>query len=172
MTKKTDARPKTSLHKTFFRSFVQWLVTGVVLVWLLASLILLAARWIDPPSTAVQLQRGLQAPDPPHPVSPALQIRSAQPNLARSPACCYRRGGRALLPAPWVRLAPDPNRRRRRFGRRSHSRSFHHYAATCKEPIFRNGPVRPPQGCGVHTGAGGRIRSRQAANSGNLSQRG
>ena len=54
MTKKTDARPKTSLHKTFFRSFVQWLVTGVVLVWLLASLILLAARWIDPPSTAVQ----------------------------------------------------------------------------------------------------------------------
>ena len=61
MTKKTDARAKTSLHKTFFRSFVQWLVIGVVLVWLLAALILLAARWIDPPTTAVHIQRRLQA---------------------------------------------------------------------------------------------------------------
>src|SRR5208283_4666875 len=42
--------------------------------------------------------------DSPHFVSRTLQIHSAQPNLARSPARCYRRGGRALLPAPWVRL--------------------------------------------------------------------
>jgi monofunctional biosynthetic peptidoglycan transglycosylase len=33
----------------------------VVLVWSLAALILLAARWIDPPSTAVHIQRRLQA---------------------------------------------------------------------------------------------------------------
>jgi len=98
----------------------------------------------------------------PHSVSRTLQIPSAQPNLARSAARCYGRGGRALLPAPWIRLARDPNRCRRRFGRRSHSRSFHHHAATCKEPIFRNGPLCPPQGCGVHTGTGGRIRPRQA----------
>ncbi|MFZ0861001.1 MAG: transglycosylase domain-containing protein [Candidatus Sulfotelmatobacter sp.] len=50
--------------------------------------------------------------------------------------------------------------------------SFHHYAATCKEPIFRNGPLRPPQGRGVYPGTGGRIRPRQAAHSGGLSQRG
>ena len=33
----------------------------MVLVWSLAALILLAARWIDPPSTAVHIQRRLQA---------------------------------------------------------------------------------------------------------------
>jgi monofunctional biosynthetic peptidoglycan transglycosylase len=33
----------------------------VVLVWSLAALTLLAARWIDPPSTAVHIQRHLQA---------------------------------------------------------------------------------------------------------------
>ena len=34
---------------------------GAVLAWALAALILLAARWIDPPSTAVHIQRRLQA---------------------------------------------------------------------------------------------------------------
>ncbi len=33
----------------------------MVFVWSLATLTLLAARWIDPPSTAVQMQRRLQA---------------------------------------------------------------------------------------------------------------
>ncbi len=33
----------------------------MVLVWSLAALILLAARWVDPPSTAVHVQRRLQA---------------------------------------------------------------------------------------------------------------
>jgi monofunctional biosynthetic peptidoglycan transglycosylase len=33
----------------------------VVLLWSLAALILLAARWIDPPTTAVHIQRRLQA---------------------------------------------------------------------------------------------------------------
>jgi len=32
-----------------------------MLVWSLAALILLAARWIDPPTTAVHIQRRLQA---------------------------------------------------------------------------------------------------------------
>jgi monofunctional biosynthetic peptidoglycan transglycosylase len=36
-------------------------VIGVVLAWSLAAVILLAARWIDPPSTAVHIQRRLQA---------------------------------------------------------------------------------------------------------------
>ncbi|HKN69679.1 MAG TPA: monofunctional biosynthetic peptidoglycan transglycosylase [Terriglobales bacterium] len=61
MTEKPDPHPKTPLPKGFLRSFVRWLVIGVVLVWSLAALILLAARWIDPPSTAVHLQRRLQA---------------------------------------------------------------------------------------------------------------
>jgi monofunctional biosynthetic peptidoglycan transglycosylase len=36
-------------------------VIGVVLVWSLDGLILLAARWIDPPTTTVHIQRRLQA---------------------------------------------------------------------------------------------------------------
>ncbi|MGA7687297.1 MAG: monofunctional biosynthetic peptidoglycan transglycosylase [Terriglobales bacterium] len=61
MTKKPDTNPKTSIRKGFLRTFVRWLVIGVVFVWSLATLTLLAARWIDPPSTAVQMQRRLQA---------------------------------------------------------------------------------------------------------------
>jgi monofunctional biosynthetic peptidoglycan transglycosylase len=40
---------------------VRWLITGVVLIWVLAALMLAAARWIDPPTTAVHIQRRLQA---------------------------------------------------------------------------------------------------------------
>jgi monofunctional biosynthetic peptidoglycan transglycosylase len=61
VTEKPDTPPKTPLGKSFLRSFVRWLVIGVVLVWSLAALTLLAARWIDPPSTAVHIQRRLQA---------------------------------------------------------------------------------------------------------------
>jgi monofunctional glycosyltransferase len=58
---KPDTRPKTPLPKTFLRSFARWLVIGVILVWALAAVILLATRWIDPPSTAVHIQRRFQA---------------------------------------------------------------------------------------------------------------
>jgi monofunctional glycosyltransferase len=49
------------LRKSFLRSFRRWVVIGVVLLWLLAALLLVAARWIDPPTTAVHVQRRLQA---------------------------------------------------------------------------------------------------------------
>src|SRR5713101_3675183 len=45
----------------FLRSFIRWLVIGVALLWSLAALILVVARWIDPPTTAVHIQRRLQA---------------------------------------------------------------------------------------------------------------
>lgn len=61
MTKTPDPSPKAPLRKAVLLSVVRWLVCGVVLVWLLASLILLAARWVDPPSTAVHIQRRFQA---------------------------------------------------------------------------------------------------------------
>jgi monofunctional glycosyltransferase len=53
--------PKTLLRKGFLRSFILWLVIGLVILWSLAVLILVAARWIDPPTTAVHIQRRLQA---------------------------------------------------------------------------------------------------------------
>lgn len=55
------ARTKASLGRGFFRSLLRWLVVGVALLWSLAALTLVAARWITPPATAVQMQRRLQA---------------------------------------------------------------------------------------------------------------
>ena len=56
--------PTFSRRKGFLpclRILVRWLVTGAVLLWSGAALTLLAARWIDPPSTAVHVQRRFQA---------------------------------------------------------------------------------------------------------------
>jgi monofunctional glycosyltransferase len=61
LTEKPETRPKVPLRTGFLRSFVQWLVLGVVLAWSLAAVTLLAARWIDPPTTVVHIQRRLQA---------------------------------------------------------------------------------------------------------------
>jgi len=61
VTEKPDTHAKTQLRKGLLRSFVRWLAIGVALLWSLAVLILVAARWIDPPSTAVHIQRHLQA---------------------------------------------------------------------------------------------------------------
>ena len=47
--------------KGLLRSLILWLVIGVVVLWSLAALTLVAARWIDPPTTAVHIQRRLQA---------------------------------------------------------------------------------------------------------------
>jgi len=49
------------LRKGSLRSFVRWLVIGVVAIWAFAVLLLVAARWIDPPTTALHIQRRLQA---------------------------------------------------------------------------------------------------------------
>jgi monofunctional biosynthetic peptidoglycan transglycosylase len=40
---------------------LRWFVIGVLVLWSFAGLLLVAARWIDPPTTAVQMQRRLQA---------------------------------------------------------------------------------------------------------------
>jgi monofunctional biosynthetic peptidoglycan transglycosylase len=61
VTENPDTHPKTRLRKGFLRSFVRWFVLGVALLWSLAVLILVAARWIDPPTTAVHMERRLQA---------------------------------------------------------------------------------------------------------------
>jgi monofunctional glycosyltransferase len=57
----TNTDTKTAVRTGLLRSFIRWLVIGVVLLWSLAVLILVAARWIDPPTTAVHIQRHLQA---------------------------------------------------------------------------------------------------------------
>jgi len=56
-----NAQPKAPLRKSNLRYLIRWLVLGVVLLWSLATVMLVAARWIDPPTTAVHMQRRLQA---------------------------------------------------------------------------------------------------------------
>jgi monofunctional biosynthetic peptidoglycan transglycosylase len=51
----------TPRRTRFLRLFLISLVAGAVFLWLLASLLLVAARWIDPPTTAVHIQRHLQS---------------------------------------------------------------------------------------------------------------
>jgi len=51
---------KTAGRKGFFRLFVRWFIAGVLLLWLYAALLLVAFRWINPPTTAVHIQRRLQ----------------------------------------------------------------------------------------------------------------
>ncbi len=40
---------------------MQWILLGLLSLWLLAALTLVAYRWIDPPTTAVQVERRFQA---------------------------------------------------------------------------------------------------------------
>jgi monofunctional glycosyltransferase len=60
-----NAPAKPPNRTSFFRSRIARLVLGALFLlaclWLLAALILTASRWIDPPTTAVHIQRRLQA---------------------------------------------------------------------------------------------------------------
>jgi len=40
---------------------LQWLAVALVSLWLLAALLLAVAKWVDPPTTAVHIERRLQA---------------------------------------------------------------------------------------------------------------
>jgi monofunctional glycosyltransferase len=53
--------PKAPLRKRLLRSFIRWFVLAGLLLWSLAALTLVAVRWIDPPTTAMHIERRLQA---------------------------------------------------------------------------------------------------------------
>ncbi len=61
MPESPDQAPKPSPRKGLFRFFVKWLLIGATLLWSLCALILVAARWIDPPTTAVHIERRFQS---------------------------------------------------------------------------------------------------------------
>jgi monofunctional glycosyltransferase len=54
-------RSKTLKPSSLLRSFVLFLGLAFALLWSLAVLTLLAARWIDPPTTAVHIERRIEA---------------------------------------------------------------------------------------------------------------
>jgi monofunctional biosynthetic peptidoglycan transglycosylase len=58
---RTDLLRLGDKRRRTMKAAVRWLVIGVALLWSLAALILLTARWIDPPTTAVHIQRRVQA---------------------------------------------------------------------------------------------------------------
>ncbi len=61
MTENPITHLEAPLRRGFIRSFVLWLAIGIALIWSLAVLILLCVRWVDPPTTAVHMERRLQA---------------------------------------------------------------------------------------------------------------
>jgi monofunctional glycosyltransferase len=61
MTETPNPPPKAPRPKISLRSVALWLLIGAASLWLFAVLLVVAARWIDPPTTAVHAQRHLQA---------------------------------------------------------------------------------------------------------------
>jgi monofunctional glycosyltransferase len=57
----TSAVVTTPNRRTTLRSFLRWFFIVAVALWLVAALSLIAMRWIDPPTTAVHMQRRVQA---------------------------------------------------------------------------------------------------------------
>jgi monofunctional glycosyltransferase len=52
---------KGAFRMASLRPYLLWVAIGVAVLWSLAALLLVAARWIDPPTTAVHIQRHVQA---------------------------------------------------------------------------------------------------------------
>ena len=61
VTIRLKSSPRTPLRKGLLRPIIRWLLIGVVILWSFAALLLVAARWIDPPTTAVHIERRVQA---------------------------------------------------------------------------------------------------------------
>jgi monofunctional glycosyltransferase len=60
VTKSPTTPRKTTLRKGSLIFYVRWFGLGAAFLWLLAVLMLVAVRWVNPPTTAVQIQRRLQ----------------------------------------------------------------------------------------------------------------
>ena len=64
MRSRPNKTPKAPTHhglRSLVRQIVKWFFIGIVLVWTIDALILISLKWIDPPTTAVQMQRRIQS---------------------------------------------------------------------------------------------------------------
>lgn len=59
--KRKPAAPRKSKTRTSFLGIVRWLIVAAFLFWTFAALLLVSLRWIDPPTTVVQMQRRVQS---------------------------------------------------------------------------------------------------------------
>ncbi len=55
-TKPVTAR-KSRKGKSSLRWLLRWILLGALALWFISALFLVAARWVDPPTTALQMQR-------------------------------------------------------------------------------------------------------------------
>jgi monofunctional glycosyltransferase len=53
--------PKKKSRKSLFKNVLRWIVIGAFLLWSVGVLMIVALRWIDPPTTALQMQRRVQS---------------------------------------------------------------------------------------------------------------
>ena len=84
MTVKADTQQRILLDKKFLRRLLRWLVIALGAAWLLAALVLMLFRWIDPPTTAVHMQRLVQAwlhNTPYHPRYKFIPLSQISPDL-------------------------------------------------------------------------------------------
>jgi monofunctional glycosyltransferase len=61
VTEEPQKTRKTLPRKKLLLAVVKWLAAGIVALWLLGALTLVAAKWMDPPTTAVHMERHLEA---------------------------------------------------------------------------------------------------------------
>ena len=61
MTEQPETPRRPLLRRISIGSVAKWAGITVAALWMLAALTLVAARWIDPPTTAVHMERRLQA---------------------------------------------------------------------------------------------------------------
>ena len=61
MTSKTITLAKIGHWKKYVWPIARCIAAGAMALWLAAALLLVAARWIDPPTTALQMQRRVQS---------------------------------------------------------------------------------------------------------------
>ena len=140
------SRPKTQLRKGSLRSLVRWLIVGALLLWSLAALLLVALRWIDPPTTAVHMQRRFQSwihHTPYQKRYKFIPLSQISPDLqhaviAAEDARFYQHHG-----FDWheIQIAAKEDLE----GDRTRGASTL-IAATGKKPVLRDGPLSPPQG--------------------------
>ena len=60
-TQSLPIQPETPPRQRSFRPYLRWFLIGLALLWSLLALILVATRWIDPPTTTVHMERRMQA---------------------------------------------------------------------------------------------------------------
>lgn len=61
MPENPETSVKSQPRKSALRFVVLWVLVGVAALWVLAALMLVGARWIDPPTTALHMERRFQA---------------------------------------------------------------------------------------------------------------